>query len=81
MSMGENHAMAVDSKGKLWCWGQNDSHCLGFDDENQVLYKPTASPLNDLKMKAVKVECGYNHSLVYFEKGEESFLYSVGSKS
>lgn len=69
MSVSNSGAMAIDQKGQLWGWGQNEELYLGFlEEHNAGLFKPQlVKPLNDLGMKAKKVRVSQMHSMVLFE--------------
>ena len=82
VSIGFEHAMAIDQDGKLWGWGINDHNQLGMPDREIKLSKPfSLYSLNNLGLKALKVSCGAHHSLVIFEKDGNEVLYTVGTNS
>ena len=69
LSVGANQVIAYDSEGKIWAWGKNDNHMLGLSNIDEIgIVKPLELyPLNNLKMKPLKISVGKNHSLILFE--------------
>ena len=85
ISVTDGSAMAIDTDGKLWGWGQNMHNRLGHSSVNEEIgiNKPFSLYLmNNLGFKALKISCGFLHSLVLFEDKEgHELLYSVGIES
>jgi hypothetical protein len=82
MCIGKDHIMAIDNKGRIWGWGSNENHKLSLADTGTITHKPfPLYTLNNLELKALRISCGSNHSLIQFEdKRGKSVLYSVGNK-
>ncbi|GIQ90496.1 hypothetical protein KIPB_013310, partial [Kipferlia bialata] len=40
VACGDDHTLAIDSKGAVWAWGRNDHHELGMGDDTTKRYTP-----------------------------------------
>jgi alpha-tubulin suppressor-like RCC1 family protein len=57
--------MAIDSEGQLWAWGSNSQCRAGLPEAIETIAEPTkVLCFEELKLQAVKVSCGKNHTLV-----------------
>lgn len=62
--------------GKIYCWGLNNYHQLGFDDNNNIHYIPEiSSTFNFNKWKYIST--GQHHTLALDNNGQ---IYSMGRK-
>jgi alpha-tubulin suppressor-like RCC1 family protein len=80
VSLFDDHAMAIDQNGLLWAWGNNQQRRAGLGDDLDSCFKPTkVTAFEDMKLKAIKISCGRNHSLVLAEEADgNQRLYSIG---
>lgn len=64
--MKRDHAMAIDQEGNLWAWGNNLSKRAGFSEDifDGVFEPRKVSFLQTEGLKAIKVSCGFDHSLL-----------------
>jgi len=62
ISLGSNHSCALDSKGNVYCWGDNDFGQLGVGLPENKLYPTEIDMSGDL----------YNRTIVLLKSGDES---------
>jgi hypothetical protein len=75
--------MAIDEQGGLWTWGSNLQHRAGLPHEVlDGVYSPTkVQYLEDNDLKAVKVSCGFDHTLLLAEdKTNKRRFFSIGKE-
>lgn len=64
LSVGGNHACAVDTRGAVWCWGDNSFGQCG----NSIGGTATARVVT-MPERAVQVSCGANHTCAVLGNG------------
>jgi alpha-tubulin suppressor-like RCC1 family protein len=74
VSCGAEHTLAITRDGKVFSFGSNEHGQLGLGSSMQSAYAPVQIPFF-AGMRATKVNCGYDHSLVWTNDGQ---LYSFG---
>jgi alpha-tubulin suppressor-like RCC1 family protein len=83
VSVYTDHAMAIDERGGLWTWGSNLQHRAGLPHEVlDGVYSPTkVQYLEENNLKAVKVSCGFDHTLLLTEdKANKRRFFSIGKE-
>ncbi len=71
IAVGENHCLALDSKGYVWVWGRNNYYQLGNDSNANILTPTKITKLSNIK----DIACGPNTSFAVTESGE---VYGCG---
>lgn len=72
IAIGENHNLALDSKGNVWTWGRNNHNQLGIETTEEKILTPTKiQGITNIK----EIECGSNTS---YAIGKEGQIYSWG---
>ena len=66
IAVGENHCLALDSKGNVWVWGRNNYYQLGNDSNENILTPTKITKLSNIK----DIACGPNTSFAVTESGE-----------
>lgn len=70
------HNLAIDTEGRVYSWGRNESGQLGHGDTNR---RDTPTIIDALEgMNIVEAACGKNHSLVITETGH---VYTWGENA
>ncbi len=66
---GEYHCVALNSSGKVYCWGWNRWGVLGIESQDESYIKPTLNEhLNNEFV--IDISCGAEHSLALTNSGE-----------
>jgi alpha-tubulin suppressor-like RCC1 family protein len=68
--------MAVSSEGEVYAWGKSSKGQIGIDSGGNEVFTPRKVNLKDdhgEAIRAVDVECGYEHSLVIALDGTVHF--------
>lgn len=76
ISAGVDTSMAVSSEGDVYAWGKSSKGQIGIDSGGNEVFTPRAVTLKDDNgevIRAVDVECGYEHSLVIAIDGTVHF--------
>lgn len=73
ISAGKNHAAAIDNKGVLYTWGQNEYGQLG---DGTTVDRSEPKPVTDI-INAKSVVCGWRSTYVICDDG---LVYSFGDK-
>ncbi len=71
IAVGENHNLALDSKGNVWAWGRNNYYQLGNTSTSNVLRPTKIDSLSNIK----DIACGSYSSFAVNEAGE---VFSCG---
>ncbi|WP_292008128.1 hypothetical protein [Chryseobacterium sp.] len=77
ISAGDNHALAVTSNGELWSWGAGTYYRTGHGNNGSKVFPMKVKGWPET-VKAVRVEAGYNNSLVLADNGK---VYGMGAFS
>ena len=71
IAVGENHNLALDSKGNVWVWGRNNYYQLGNSSTSSILRPTKVEALSNIK----DIACGSYSSFAVNEAGE---VFSCG---
>jgi alpha-tubulin suppressor-like RCC1 family protein/tRNA A-37 threonylcarbamoyl transferase component Bud32 len=66
---GWGHFIALNSSGKVYCWGRNYSGLLGIGPQDMSYHKPKLNQYLNKKF-VIDISCGGGHSLVLTNCGE-----------
>jgi alpha-tubulin suppressor-like RCC1 family protein len=70
VTCGVSHVMALDSKGKIYGWGDGRGGCLGFGDTKRRLAVCPISFFDD--KRCIDVACGDRFTVVIAEEAVDS---------
>lgn len=76
VSNSSNHNIALDSKGRVLVWGENESGQLGTGNTDNTIIPIDISKNFSEGTKIVEISAGYSHSLALDDSGE---VWSWGS--
>jgi alpha-tubulin suppressor-like RCC1 family protein/tRNA A-37 threonylcarbamoyl transferase component Bud32 len=66
---GLSHCIALNSSGKVYCWGRNIRGLLGIGSEDESYHKPILNQYLNNEF-VIDISCGARHSLVLTNCGE-----------
>ena len=62
VSVGSEHGLALDQRGRVFSWGWNEHGNLGLGHQNDVMIPTEMDPMAE--REPIQIACGYGHSFV-----------------
>ena len=75
IASGNQHSMAIDKNGRIWCWGYNSNGQLG---DNSITTKRTPVSIHGVNKTFCQISAGYWHSIGIDKNGN---IWSWGYNS